>query len=121
MSDDRSEAAISSQYAITLRIDYPRAPGRIARIAATIGEQGGVIRAIDLVDIRGKRSLRDYTIECSSTDHARRVIEAVRGVEDLSLESVSDETFLMHLGGTPAIHAYAGQFADVRLTPFNPA
>ncbi|MGD8897734.1 MAG: NAD-dependent malic enzyme [Acidobacteriota bacterium] len=101
MSDNSPapEAAISSQYAITLRIDYPRAPGRIAKIAATIGDMGGVIRAIDLVDIRGKRSLRDYTVECASTDHARRIIEAVRGVEDLNLESVSDETFLMHLGG----------------------
>jgi malate dehydrogenase (oxaloacetate-decarboxylating) len=38
-------------------------------------------------------------VECASTEHARRVIEAVRGVEDLRIESVSDDTFRMHLGG----------------------
>ena len=100
-----SGAAISSQYAITLRIEYPRAAGRIAKIASAIGDQGGVIGAIDLVQIRGSRSVRDYTVECASTEHARRIIEAVRGMEDLKLESVSDETFLMHLGGKLEIHS----------------
>lgn len=103
MDDDndtaKTEASISSQYAITLRVSYARGPGRLARVAATIGEQGGVIRGIDLVHIQGKRSVRDYTVECSSTEHAQRIIDAVRKIEDLSLESVSDDTFLMHLGG----------------------
>jgi len=94
-----SRIAISSQYAITLRIDYPREAGRIARVAATIGDQGGVIQAIDLVHIQGKRSVRDYTVECASTEHAQKIINAIRAIEDLVLESVSDDTFLMHLGG----------------------
>ena len=93
------EAHISSQYAITLRVDYPHEAGRIASIAAAIGEQGGVIRGIDLVHIQRNRSLRDYTVECASTDQARQIIDAVRGIEDLRIESVSDDTFLMHLGG----------------------
>jgi malate dehydrogenase (oxaloacetate-decarboxylating) len=94
-----SSAPISAQYAITLRIDSARGPGRIARIAATIGDEGGIIDAIDLVQVRGNRSLRDYTVECSSTDHARQIVTAVRSLEDVTVESVSDETFRMHLGG----------------------
>jgi malate dehydrogenase (oxaloacetate-decarboxylating) len=94
-----NHAPISAQYAITLRIDSARGPGRIARIAATIGDEGGIIDAIDLVQVRGNRSLRDYTVECSSTDHARQIVTAVRSLPDVSVESVSDETFRMHLGG----------------------
>ena len=100
-----SRTAISSQYAITLRIDYPREAGRIARVAATIGEQGGVIQAIDLVHIQGSRSVRDYTVECASTEHAQRIIDAIRAIDELVLESVSDDTFLMHLGGKLEIHS----------------
>ena len=100
-----STTATSSQYAITLRINYPREAGRIARVAATIGEQGGVIQAIDLVHIQGRRSVRDYTVECASTEHAQRIIDAIRAIEDLVLESVSDDTFLMHLGGKLEIHS----------------
>ncbi|RMH37472.1 MAG: NAD-dependent malic enzyme [Deltaproteobacteria bacterium] len=89
----------SPQYSITMRISYPHEPGWIARIADAIAQRGGVILAIDLVHIHGGRSLRDYTIECSSTEHANAIVEAVRAIDGVEIESVSDNTFLVHLGG----------------------
>ncbi|MGI2170410.1 1-aminocyclopropane-1-carboxylate deaminase/D-cysteine desulfhydrase [Shewanella sp. MF05960] len=47
---------------------------------------------------------------------------AIRGLLDLSAAKRFEpdaNILLMHLGGSPAIHAYAGQFGDVELTPFN--
>jgi len=47
---------------------------------------------------------------------------AIRGLLDLSAANrykANDKVLLMHLGGSPAIHAYAGQFEDVVLTPFS--
>jgi 1-aminocyclopropane-1-carboxylate deaminase/D-cysteine desulfhydrase-like pyridoxal-dependent ACC family enzyme len=46
---------------------------------------------------------------------------AIRGLIDLHAANrfARDETvLLMHLGGSPAIHAYAGQFERVELIPF---
>lgn len=46
---------------------------------------------------------------------------AIRGLIDLhgaNRFAPGDRVLLMHLGGSPAIHAYAGQFEPVRLTPF---
>ncbi|MFQ5670931.1 MAG: NAD-dependent malic enzyme [Acidobacteriota bacterium] len=92
-------AVPSAQYAITIRLEYPHGPGWIARVAGAIGKAGGVIRAIDLVHIRKGRSLRDYTVECSSSEHATSIAQAVRRLGGVHVHSVSDETFLMHLGG----------------------
>jgi len=89
----------SAQFSITMRLVYPHEPGWIARISATIAEFGGVIAAIDLVEIQRGRSVRDYTIECTSTEHAEQVLQAVRRIPDLEVHEVSDKTFLMHLGG----------------------
>ena len=89
----------SAQYAVTVRLEYPHEPGWMANIASIIAREGGAIGAVDLVHIHRKRSLRDYTIECTSTDHAQRIIDAVRELEGLKVRSVSDDTFLMHLGG----------------------
>jgi malate dehydrogenase (oxaloacetate-decarboxylating) len=89
----------SAQYAITLRLVYPHEPGWIARISSAIAEQGGVIAAIDLVQIQGNKSIRDYMVECASTEHSERVIEALGSIEGVEIRSVSDDTFLMHLGG----------------------
>ncbi len=48
---------------------------------------------------------------------------AIRGLLNLASEGRFEKTakiLLMHLGGSPAIHAYAGQFGTVELQPFNP-
>lgn len=47
---------------------------------------------------------------------------AIRGLLKLANEGRFEKTakiLLMHLGGSPAIHAYAGQFGSVELRPFN--
>lgn len=47
---------------------------------------------------------------------------AIRGLLDLSAAGRFEpdaKVLLMHLGGAPAIHAYAGQFGDIELIPFN--
>lgn len=95
----------SPQYAITIRLEYPHKPGWIAKIAAVIGTEEGTIGAIDLVHIHRGNIVRDYTIECSSTEHAERVAEAIRNIQSVQVHSVSDDTFLMHLGGKLEIHS----------------
>ena len=89
----------SAQYSITARLEYPHEPGWIARITAVIAEQGGAIGAIDLVEIHRQRSVRDYTIECSSVEREEAMIEALTRIEGVQVHSVSDDTYLMHLGG----------------------
>ena len=47
---------------------------------------------------------------------------AIRGLLNLAGENRFEpdaNVLLMHLGGTPAIHAYAGQFGSVELQPFS--
>ena len=95
----KRSAAPSAQYAITLRLQCPHKPGWIARVSAVVAKQGGAIHAIDLVNIRRGRSVRDYSIECASTQQAEKIIAAVKKIDDVVVQSVSDETFLVHLGG----------------------
>jgi malate dehydrogenase (oxaloacetate-decarboxylating) len=89
----------SAQYAITIRLEYPHAPGWIAKVSGVIGKRGGMISAIDFVQVRQGRTIRDYTVECSSTEHAERIIDGIKGISGVQVRSVSDDTFLMHLGG----------------------
>ena len=89
----------SAQYEITMRLECPHEPGWIAKIAGVIGEAGGAIHAVDLVNIHRGRSLRDYSVECASTEHASAIVEAIRKLGGVEVHSVSDNTFLMHLGG----------------------
>jgi len=94
-----AKARPSAQYEITIRVECPHEPGWIAKIAGVISEAGGAIGAIDLVQIRKGHSTRDYSIECISTEHANEIVRIVGELEGAIVHSVSDETFLMHLGG----------------------
>jgi malate dehydrogenase (oxaloacetate-decarboxylating) len=94
-----SRISPSAQYTITVRMESPHKPGWIGKISSLIGQAGGAIHAIDLVNIGAGTSLRDYSIECSSTDHAEQILESLKRLEGVKVQSVSDDTFLMHIGG----------------------
>jgi malate dehydrogenase (oxaloacetate-decarboxylating) len=100
-----SEIHPSAQYAITIRLEYPHDPGWIAKVSGVIGDKGGMISAIDFVQVRRGKAIRDYTIECSSTEHAEDVVESIKSIPGVAVRSVSDDTFLMHLGGKLEINS----------------
>jgi malate dehydrogenase (oxaloacetate-decarboxylating) len=89
----------SASYSITVRVRDPQRPGAFARVAGAIGETGAILGAIDLVRVEGGEVLRDVTVACVDATHGKAVVEAVRSLEGVTVEHVSDRTFLMHLGG----------------------
>ena len=89
----------SAQYAITVRMDYPHAPGQIARISAAVAKTGASIGHIDIIEVVNGRTIRDFTIECYDEAHAREVLGVLHELENVHLHSATDDTFKMHEGG----------------------
>jgi malate dehydrogenase (oxaloacetate-decarboxylating) len=89
----------SASYSITLRVRIPQQPGAFARVAAAIGNTGAILGAIDLVRVEGPVVVRDITFLCADAAHGEAVVGAVRALDDVSVDSVSDRTFLLHVGG----------------------
>ena len=58
-----------------------------------------MLGAIDLVRVESKRMIRDVTVACVDAAHAETVVGAVRALDGITVDSVSDRTFLMHKGG----------------------
>jgi malate dehydrogenase (oxaloacetate-decarboxylating) len=68
-------------------------------VAAAIGDVGAILGAIDLVRVEAGAVVRDLTVACSDGAHGEAVVAAVRALDGVSVDSVSDRTFLMHMGG----------------------
>ncbi len=56
--------------------------------------------ALDVTASGHDRLRIDVTCAATDTDHAEKIVEALRGLEGIAVHKVSDRTFLMHLGGT---------------------
>src|SRR5512133_3017396 len=89
----------SASFSATLRVHLENRPGSFARLAGAIGAAGGLLGAIDLVRVERGKKVRDVTVLADDEAHIGRIVEAVRTVEGIEVEHVSDRTFLLHLGG----------------------
>jgi malate dehydrogenase (oxaloacetate-decarboxylating) len=92
-------ASPSASYSFTIRVVLPSAPGSFAQIAAAVGAAGGDLGAIDLVRAGSEGTVRDVTVNAGDSDHGKQIVDAVRALPGVEVQSVSDRTFLLHLGG----------------------
>jgi malate dehydrogenase (oxaloacetate-decarboxylating) len=89
----------SASYSFTMRLHLPQQGGAFARVAHAIADAEAMLGAIDLVRVESGEVVRDVTVACVDSAHAEAVVRAVRELEGVRVDSVSDRTFLMHKGG----------------------
>ena len=89
----------SASYSLTIRAAIKNRPGMLGRLTSAIGEAGGDIRAVDLVELVKDLIVRDFTINARDEQHGQAIVAAIRRVDGIRIVSVSDRTFLVHLGG----------------------
>ncbi len=71
----------------------------LGKVATAIGEGGGTIGAVDLVQSSRRHTIRDITVETADASEWPRLTEAVGAVEGVRVLDITDRTFQMHLGG----------------------
>jgi malate dehydrogenase (oxaloacetate-decarboxylating) len=86
-------------YRMTVRVEIPNQPGQFARMAALFAAEGANLGAIDIVEVRRNRMVRDITFDAQSEAHAEHVVSALRALPGFKVRSASDRVFLLHLGG----------------------
>lgn len=95
----------SPKYSITIRLRYPDNPGQLGRITSVIGEAGGFIGAVDIVDVKRGTMTRDITVNAADEEHGELIVDRMNSIDDVNVLKVSDRTFLMHLGGKIEINS----------------
>ncbi len=91
--------APSASYSLTIRVQIANKTGMLGKVTSAIGEAGGDIGAIDLVEAGAQVITRDISFKASDESHGQRITEAVKALSGVTVKNVSDRTFLMHLGG----------------------
>ena len=95
----------SASFSATIRVRIADHPGSFARLAAAIGEAGGLLGAIDLVRVEKQTKLRDVNVLADDERHLHEIVAAVRDVHGVEVVQVADRVFLAHLGGKIEVNA----------------
>jgi malate dehydrogenase (oxaloacetate-decarboxylating) len=94
-----SVAAPSASYSLTVRVAIQNRPGMLGKAASAIGDAGGDIGAVDLVESQRHHIVRDITIDARDSQHGAQIVDRLKRVPGVRVINISDRTFLMHLGG----------------------
>src|SRR3982751_5133401 len=111
----------SASFSATLRVRLDDSPGTFARFAASIGEAGASLGAIDIVRVERGTKIRDVAVLAADAAHLDDVVASVRDIGGVEILQVSDRTFLMHLGGkievTPRVPVKTRDDLSMAYTP----
>ena len=90
----------SAQYRLTIRVRLDdTAPGTVGQVTSAIGEAGGVVVGIDLVEAHVSASVRDIVVDGADREHWGRILEAIEAIAGVDVVDTTDRTFLLHVGG----------------------
>jgi malate dehydrogenase (oxaloacetate-decarboxylating) len=76
---------------------------RIGAVTTAVGDAGGAVTALDVVDPNGRGMTIDLTCNAIDEGHSELLRAAVEVVEGARVIAMSDRTFLLHLGGTISV------------------
>ena len=92
----------SASYSVTMRVELEHASG-IGAITTAVGDAGGAVTALDVVEPNESRMIIDLTCNAVNDEHSALLRTAVEQVEGAHVLALSDRTFLLHLGGTISV------------------
>lgn len=84
---------------LIIRLEIQNTGAIFSYLATAIGQAGGDILAVDLIQARRDLVVRDVTVGVSNYEHGRRVVDAISNLPGVKVINVSDRVFLAHLGG----------------------
>ncbi|MFQ5457065.1 MAG: NAD-dependent malic enzyme [Myxococcota bacterium] len=83
----------------TLRVKNARVPGALGRLAATIGEHGGLFDDIRTISVGRQFTIRDMDVEVDNEDHLSRILTAIGQLDKVQILEVRDEVLELHHDG----------------------
>ena len=89
----------SASFTFVIRAKLKSEVGIFGKVFSAIGEHGGDVGAVDIVDVEQGTVVRDITVRARDEEHGKEIVETLNGLDFIDVANVSDRTFLLHLGG----------------------
>lgn len=89
----------SSSFSLAVQLELLNRAGALAKVTEAIASVGGSLGNIILLERNLQTVKRELQIDASSSDHAEKILNAIKSLEEVKILSVCDRTFELHKGG----------------------
>jgi malate dehydrogenase (oxaloacetate-decarboxylating) len=89
----------SAQYRLNIRVEIDDSPGLLGQVTSAIGQAGGMVAAVDPVEIESGHSLRDIVVDAAGPEHWETIVAAIDAVAGARVIEQIDRTMQLHVGG----------------------
>ncbi len=89
----------SSSFSLQLTVQLLNNPGNLSQVLNAIGQAGGNVGPIDLVEQTRDTCVRTIVVDAASIEHQGQIIQSVKAITDVTLLESFDRTYKLHEGG----------------------
>ena len=89
----------SAQYRLNVRVELDDSPGLLGLVTGAIGQAGGLVAAVDAVEIEHGHSLRDIVVDAAGPEHWEAIVAAIEEIAGARVIDRIDRTLQLHIGG----------------------
>jgi malate dehydrogenase (oxaloacetate-decarboxylating) len=86
-------------FSISIRLEIPNKPGKLAKVIAAIAKKGGNIGSIDIAGFRQDFVIRDIVVSAADNAMLQQIINTVKQIPDVGFIRATDRTMMVHHGG----------------------
>ena len=86
-------------FSLTVHLELLNKAGTLAQVTQAIASVGGNLGEVLLLERNFKSLKRELHIDAYSTEHAEKIVTALKAVPDIKILHISDRTFDLHEGG----------------------
>ncbi|PWD51746.1 NAD-dependent malic enzyme [Serinibacter arcticus] len=90
---------------ITIRLEVPSHAATVSTLTSVVEREGGVVTAVDVSASGAEQMQIDLTVATGGEADAKRIVDALRELPEVTVGPVSDRVFLAHLGGKLTIES----------------
>ena len=89
----------NAAYSVRMRVQLANEAGSFARLATAIGQAGGVLGPLDIVEASPALMIRDVTVMAVDDAHVNTIRECVDELDGIKVLDVVDRVLQLHRGG----------------------
>ena len=102
------DAVPQPRHTLTFRLEMPADPAALDAIRSAVTTAGATVGALDIIEVKGSRVLRDVTVLARDAVHGDELLGNLGGLDSITVVSTSDRVMDLHFGGKLAIRTKVG-------------